>query len=246
MVAGLKLLNHKQLKTGDMSYSITINNAVVPIAIRKHATSRRIVLRYQQRNHCIALTLPRYVSIRQGLSFVEAKREWIAARLQEIPASIAFVHGQTLPVLGERFEIRHVGGRGVVQCDGTFLLVPGQEGFMSRRVRDFLKDTARRYIAQSATEKAALLGKRITKITLRDTHSHWGSCNHKGNLSFSWRLVFAPVEVLDYVICHEVAHLRYLNHSNDFWLTVEMLCPRYRELRQWLRQHANELQRYGG
>jgi hypothetical protein len=88
------------------------------------------------------------------------------------------------------------------------------------------------------------LGRPYTRITLRDTRSRWGSCASSGALSYSWRLIMAPPEVLDYVAAHEVAHLAEMNHSAAYWAGVARLLPGYEAPRQWLRAHGAGLHRY--
>ena len=92
---------------------------------------------------------------------------------------------------------------------------------------------------------AARIGKPITHITVRDTSSRWGSCSSAGNLSFSWRLVMAPDWIMDYVVAHEVAHLRHANHGPDFWGLVDDLGVNAKQARRWLNTNAQRLQRTG-
>lgn len=228
-----------------MSHSVIINGESLPILIRKHAKSRRMVIRYNPAGHSVSLTLPRYVSIRQGLRFVEEKRVWIEQRILEKKAPVPFADGQTIPLLGMLYTLQHVGGRGVVRIEGDTIIVPGDSAFMARRVREFLKRVARDTIAEIAAKKAKQLGKTVSKITLRDTSSRWGSCSHDGNLSFSWRLVFAPYDILEYVTCHEVAHLKHHDHSPAFWIAVGLLYPDYEKAKQWLKINGSELYAYG-
>ena len=144
-----------------------------------------------------------------------------------------------------REDIEHVGGRGVVRMENNFIIVPGDVGFMARRVREFLKAHAREEISRLAKDKAKRVGKTVKKISLRDTSSRWGSCSHDGNLSFSWRLVLAPHEVLEYLVAHEVAHLKEHNHSKAFWALVAQLFPAYEQAQQWLRRYGQKLYSYG-
>jgi predicted metal-dependent hydrolase len=88
------------------------------------------------------------------------------------------------------------------------------------------------------------LGRRYTRLTLRDTRSRWGSCSATGALSYSWRLILAPPRVLDYVAAHEVAHLAQMNHSPAFWAEVARLMPDYESPRAWLRREGSALHRY--
>lgn len=99
-------------------------------------------------------------------------------------------------------------------------------------------------ISLLAQSEAAALGVSYNRITLRDQRSRWGSCSSKGTLSFNWRLVLAPHDVLDYVVVHEVCHLVELNHSDAFWRLVQRRRPEYREPRRWLDEHGWEILAY--
>ncbi|RMD90830.1 MAG: M48 family peptidase, partial [Alphaproteobacteria bacterium] len=103
---------------------------------------------------------------------------------------------------------------------------------------------AREALAAACDRHAARLGRRYGRLSLRDTRSRWGSCSAEGNLNFSWRLVMAPPEVLDYVAAHEVAHLAEMNHSPAFWALVERLFPAHEAPRRWLRENGASLHRY--
>ncbi len=244
-------MTFKTLKTNipsKLAHSIALMTGAgeeeLPIVIRKNARSRNMVIRYQPLQHHISLTLPRHVSIAQGLHFVEEKRGWLEGQLRGTMKPVAFAEGQAIPVLGQVYTIVHAGGRGVVRIEDGQILVPGEREFLSRRLREWLKAQARDAIYGLAAEKSEILGKPFRKIGLRDTSSRWGSCNHKGHLSFSWRLVFAPYEVLAYVVCHEVAHLKYFDHSPAFWQTVSLLDPGQKAARQWLKTHGARLYAY--
>lgn len=103
---------------------------------------------------------------------------------------------------------------------------------------------ARERIALIAQSEARALGVAYTRLTLRDQRSRWGSCSSKGSLSFNWRLVLAPHDVLDYVVVHEICHLRELHHGPAFWKLVESRRPGYRESKQWLDDHGWEILAY--
>ena len=96
-------------------------------------------------------------------------------------------------------------------------------------------------VTMLAEEEAEELGVRWSRIEIRDQRSRWGSCSTRGTLSFNWRLVLAPFEVLDYVVVHELCHLREPNHSRRFWKLVEHRRPDWRAHRDWLHEHGPEL-----
>ena len=124
------------------------------------------------------------------------------------------------------------------------LRVEGNPAHSSRRLLDWLKREARRRIDERVFWYAAQLGVRPRRITIRDTTSRWGSCSSARSLSFSWRLILAPPAVLDYVVAHEVAHLRELNHKPRFWRLVESLGPEIDQSQTWLSEHGALLHRY--
>jgi predicted metal-dependent hydrolase len=99
-------------------------------------------------------------------------------------------------------------------------------------------------ISLLAQSEAAALGVSYTRLTLRDQRSRWGSCSSNGALSFNWRLVLAPHDVLDYVVVHEICHLAEHNHGPAFWRLVEQRRPSYRESKQWLDAHGWEILAY--
>ena len=103
------------------------------------------------------------------------------------------------------------------------------------------RSLAKAVFQQKAELYAHLMQVDYGRITVRDQKTRWGSCSAKGNLNFNWRLILAPEDVLDYVVIHELAHRREMNHSDRFWRIVESVMPDYRERRQWLRDHGDQL-----
>jgi len=112
------------------------------------------------------------------------------------------------------------------------------------RLKAFLKLQARGRLQVACEFYAERLGRGFGKITLRDTRSRWGSCSANGDLMFSWRLIMAPPEVLDYVAAHEVAHLVEMNHSAAYWDVVRGIYPDYEAPRCWLKANGGLLHRY--
>ena len=117
------------------------------------------------------------------------------------------------------------------------LLAPGEARDVESLLVEWLKAQARRIIAARVEELAACYGFTYRRIFIRNQRTRWGSCSSRANLSFNFRLVLAPPEVLDYVIVHELAHLRVPNHSRRFWQLVARLYPGYPRWRLWLRRH---------
>jgi predicted metal-dependent hydrolase len=217
------------------------------VSIRVSPRARRVGLRIDAAERKVELILPRGVAVKTGLRFLEAKRDWVAARLGALPQSVPFAEGAIVPVLGVPHRIGHEtdpAAPPVRIIDGE-IRVRGDPLYLARRVRDFLARTARDEIDPRARRLAARIGRQVAQVNVRDTKSRWGSCSGQGNLSFSWRLIFAPEPVLDYVIAHEVAHLVEMNHGPSFWRLVETLTPDSTWPRAWLKQHRTRLLAYG-
>lgn len=137
-------------------------------------------------------------------------------------------------------ELKRGKGRAPVLQDGS-LFVPGEDGQLGRRVEAFLKLGARDALSTACDGYSAQIGREYGRLTLRDVRSRWGSCTTEGNLMFSWRLIMAPPEILNYVAAHEVAHLAEMNHAPAFWEIVRTLDPNFKEHRHWLRENGAQL-----
>jgi predicted metal-dependent hydrolase len=230
-----------------------INQAVnqlglgVPVAIRISPRARRLSLRVDAVARGVELVLPRRFAANTAIGFVVRHRGWIAARVAAMPPPLRLADGTTVPVFGVPHRIRRItepAAAPVTIGDGE-IRVRGAPEHLPRRVIDHLKVLARRDFASRAHLLAARLGKSVTRVGVRDPKSRWGSCSAKGTLSFSWRLVFAPEQVIDYVVAHEVSHLVEMNHSPRFWRVVASLIPDTAGPRAWLRRHRTELFSYG-
>jgi predicted metal-dependent hydrolase len=217
-----------------------------PVRIVDNPRARRLTLRILPGGAGLSLTVPPHVGERQIDEFLDRHRLWAQTRLARQPAPVVAAAGQAIPFLGVEHRIELTGRlRGLVQAvtrDGeAVLLVPGEASSTPRRVEDYLKRRARSELDAAVQRHAATLGVRPRRIRLTDTTSRWGSCSSTRTLSFSWRIVMAPPEVLDYLVAHEVAHLRELNHSSAFWQIVRQLCPHMERHRAWLRNHGHTL-----
>lgn len=225
---------------------LMLEGRTVPLLIRRSRRARRITLRVDQRRDAVALVLPWRGSEAEGLRFAATKARWLLARLDELPPKVAFRDGATVSFQGADYVIRHrPDGRGGVWREAGELHVAGDSRHIARRVTDWLKRQARAEIVGKAHAAALRLGLQFKRITLRDTTTRWGSCSADGALAFSWRLILAPPAVLEYVVAHEVAHLKEMNHSRRFWTLVALLHPAPSRARAWLRANGTALQRYG-
>lgn len=230
-----------------MSQYIVSGTPPVEIILRKSKQARRISLRVSQLDGRVTLTLPHGVSTREAMEFAQDKGAWLRGHLAQRPESIDVAIGVEIPFEGTLLQVVGSAERRV-RVAGETLLVPAKttaaQARVAARLVGFLKIAARDRLAAASDHYANMIGCDYHRISLRDTRSRWGSCSSAGGLMYSWRLIMAPREVLQYVAAHEVAHLAEMNHSPAFWNKVEQMMPNYQEPRQWLRNHGTDLHRY--
>lgn len=223
---------------------------VFRVALKRVSTSRRYTLRVRAATRDVLLTMPARSSLKSAREFAERHAAWIGVRLARLPRPVAFTDSAKTPLRGVDHTIVHrPGERGVVWTEtsarGPLICVSGEEPHIERRVRDFLKREARKDIEAAVAVYAGKLGVAPRRITLRDTVSRWGSCSSTGALNFSWRLILAPPEILDYLAAHEVAHMVHMNHSPMFWKITHRLFPETERAEAWLKTHGALLHRFG-
>lgn len=226
-----------------MGEHVLPGNPPVAVTLRRSARARRISLRVSGVDGRVTLTLPHGVSEETALNFAQEKSAWLRRQMSKQPTQIHVAHGAALPIEGHMIQIAPGSGRRIV-VDGDVMQVPGHPHQVASRVQAWLKTHARHRLAEASDQYAAQIGRRFSRLTLRDTRSRWGSCTSEGGLMYSWRLILAPPEVLRYVAAHEVAHLVEMNHSPAFWSIVDRLYPSYDTPRRWLRENGSALHRY--
>jgi predicted metal-dependent hydrolase len=230
---------------------VVFDSSVYLVRLRRHRQARRYTLRIQAATREVILTMPPRGTLKEAREFAQKHGGWIAARLGRLPEAVCFAHGVMVPLRGMPHRIAHRrNARGTVwteaEGDGERLLcVAGDAPHINRRVGDFLRRQAKRELEAASLRHAAELGVSVTRVSVRDQASRWGSCSTTGVLSYSWRLILAPGFVLNYLAAHEVAHLVEMNHSARFWRLVRRLCPDHERAKTWLDVHGSDLHRYG-
>ncbi|MBT8409041.1 MAG: M48 family metallopeptidase [Alphaproteobacteria bacterium] len=224
-----------------MGQAVLTGNPPIEINLRRSGRARRISLRISRLDGRVTLTLPPRVPEREAMAFASEKESWIRKALAAQPVREEVGPGTVLPFAGTTLRLQAARVR-AARADGDTLLVP--QGREAKAALAFLREAARRRLLAASEGFAGELGHSVSRITLRDTRSRWGSCSSAGHLMYSWRLVLAPPDVLDYVAAHEVAHLQQMDHSPRFWDLVERLKPGWKAQRDWLRREGPDLHRF--
>ena len=216
----------------------------IPVVVTTRRGLRNITLRPKiNPRREIQISKPWLVSENAAIKFLVSKQKWVECVFQKCPTKVVLKPGDVIEFLGRTIELRHDATMRSNTLIGDVLCVGGDVRMFERRVRDFIK-------AEFLAELKNII--RTTpreywprRIALRDTASRWGSCSSTGTMSFSWRLAFAPRDVMRYVVMHELAHTKHMDHSAEFWATVrELYGFGVERAKRWLAQNGGQLHQY--
>ncbi len=230
---------------------VDIEGEQVPVRIRRSGRARRISLRADAINREIRITMPVYAPTSAAMDFIAQKQQWIAARLQSAPKVEPLTDGATVAFTGEPHRIVWIDGgsrtvRRILGDAGAELHVGGPHDRVPDRIQRWLKAEARRTFIDEIAEYCEKADEVCPRLMLGDPRSRWGSCSSRGTIALSWRLIMAPPSVRRSVIAHEVAHMRHMDHSRDFYAWFDALYEGDRKAAdRWLKMHGTALQQVG-
>jgi predicted metal-dependent hydrolase len=225
--------------------ALELSGEIVSYAVRRSARARRarIVVHPWEG---VEVVVPVRAAADTAERLVRSHGDWVLARLAERPtAPPPLADGAMIPWRGGSVPLHVLRGAGRARLTDLGLVVSVPDVADREAVRTAVERVARaearRLLTAEVAAAAAALGVRVAALSIRDPRTRWGSCTSTGRLSFSWRLVLAPPEVLRYVAVHEVCHILEPNHQPPFWALVERMLPGWRAHRLWLRRHGREL-----
>ncbi len=226
-------------RTFDISEAVGMDIKVV------NARGGKLLLKIDSKERRPVLSVPRFCSRKRAIAFVNDNMEWIIKNLQKLPELKYFSAGETILLFGVNVCVRHCPERrGGVWLEGSELCVSGGAEFLHRRVKDYIKARAQKEFYAASKALAARIGCELKGISIKDTKSRWGSCSTLKHINYSWRIALAPQNVINYLLAHEVAHLKHPDHSPAFWRCVAELEPTWESGRAWLKNHGKELYTY--
>lgn len=221
----------------------------IPVFINVRRGVRNITLRPRAgKKRQIDITRPWLASNASAMRFVEQKRRWLERFFQNAPVRSQLKSGDWFVFLDRQVQVVHDttirANRFILNDNGTYtLFVGGDEGMIENRVRMFIKSELLKQIKELVRKAPREFWPR--RICLRDTTSRWGSCSTTGTISFSWRLAMAPFDVMRYVVMHELAHMKHMDHSPEFWATVrELYGFGVERAKMWLNKNGSGLHQY--
>ncbi len=213
----------------------------IAYSVRRSERARRVRVTVDAARG-VEVVLPKRAAEREAAAAVTELRSWIERRVAEMDRmrELVAARGDTVPYLGTALELVPEAGRSRVLRRGQRLLVPDgpqRTGALER----WYRRAARVEIAARLDRACAATGGEYSSLTIRGQRTRWASCSREGGMSFNWRLLLAPAEILDYVVWHEVCHLEVMDHSPRFWALLARRCPDYRQHTRWLRRYGATL-----
>lgn len=223
--------------------ALQVGSRSVPLLFVQHPRARRYLLRLRS-DGAARVTIPRHGTISAARDFASRNIGWLEQQIQRLAAQpkfpVAWQAGTEILFRGEPVRI-HQDADGLI-CFSTER-IKGSSPMTDLRmaIQKHLHQLAAQELPPRVLELAARHDVNVFRVTVRDQKSRWGSCSRRGTISLNWRLIQAPAFVSDYIILHELAHRRQMNHSDKFWQEVARLCPDFLPAERWLKQHAKLL-----
>jgi predicted metal-dependent hydrolase len=223
---------------------IEIGDRTVPIEYVRNRRARRYVIRVTPDGR-VRATIPPFGSKGEAYAFAERERHWIERQLKKRiarPISASWIAGTSFLFRGEfvTLEIEPLS-KTICFADQRIDAVTDPSMDLRPLVERHLFRLASRELIPRTVELAQLHGLRVRRVAIRSQRTRWGSCSPTGTVSLNWRLVQMPALVSDYIILHELMHLREMNHSKAFWRCVEKVCPNHQIAERWIKEHADQM-----
>ncbi len=210
-------------------------------------SKRRTIALVIERDGSLTIRAPLRAPQAQIQQFIHDKTDWITRTREKLKSIVPtpareYTDGEKFPVLGSLFDLKLVKPqRPSLQFDNGFNLSSAAQKKGAAIFTRWYKERALEILTNRVDQYARQYKFNPKQIKINSAKTRWGSCSPNGTLNFTWRLVMAPLEVIDYVVVHELAHLRVKDHSSKFWNVVESIYPEYKKQRKWLREHGEKL-----
>jgi predicted metal-dependent hydrolase len=223
--------------------ALQVGARAVPLLMVHHPRARRYLLRLRP-DGTVRVTIPRRGTISAARDFALRNVGWLEQQFQRLAARpktpVSWNPGTEILFRGERVRIE-TDADGSIRFGSERLSISNAVADFRPAIEKHLRKLAAQELPPRVMELAAIHGVSVSRVSVRNQRSRWGSCSRRGTISLNWRLIQSPGFVRDYIILHELAHRWQMNHSEKFWQEVARLCPDYLEAERWVKQHAKLL-----
>ena len=216
----------------------------IEIIIKKNKLSRSYKLTFDKKRLSGLVSIPRHVSFRDGFIFAKENSNWLIEQYNEMMPLVIIENGEIIYFEGKRRKLIYLNDRkSNVELDDRSIIITNYNNAHQKIFYKWLKKRIFEKTKHAVLNFSKSLNVKIRNIKLSNSFSYWGSCNSSNDININWRLAFAPPEVLEYIIAHEMCHLVEFNHSKKFWKLVDKLITKRKSKEIWLKKNGNYLYR---
>ncbi len=239
-------------------YKINIENTTINYSINKKSNVKNITIKVKHPN-TVTIVSPKSVNNKFIHDLVVSKSRWILNKLNEFKNKesenppILLVDGDKIPYLGNYYTLNVYKEKSILKC----ALIFKEDKFIAKvpynissndqyiKLRELLVNWYLTEGSKLIKERISIYSKKLSlypeSITLKEQKTSWGTCSSKGNIYINWKILLAPLDIIDYVLVHELCHLKHMNHSKEYWSLVSTIFPNYKEKRNYLKENSLKL-----
>ncbi|WP_296644347.1 M48 family metallopeptidase [Romboutsia sp. 13368] len=239
-------------------YKINFENTIINYSINKKSNVKNITIKVKHPN-IVTVVSPKSVNDEFIHDLVVSKSKWILNKINEFKNKesenppILLVDGDKIPYLGNYYVLNVSKEKDIIKCSLTF----NEDKFVAKvpynissneqyiKLRELLINWYLTEGSKLIKERLTIYSKKLNlypySITLKEQKTSWGTCSSKGNIYINWKVLLAPLDIIDYVLVHELCHLKYMNHSKEYWSLVSTIFPDYKEKRNYLKENSLKL-----
>lgn len=226
------------------NHIISYKKQSIRLLIKKNKLSRNYKLTFDKKNLRGLVSIPYYVSFKSGLEFANENIEWLYKEIKKFLPLVLIRHNLSLLIMGKKMQIifeEDILNKILVQENN--IIIKSHNNSHEKMLKKWLVNQILMYSKNYVDTVSKSLRLNIKELKISNSFNYWGSCNSAGVIHLNWRLIFAPIQVLEYIIVHELCHLKEFNHTKNFWMLVKRFCPDYKNQILWLKKNDSYLYR---
>ena len=223
---------------------ISYNKKSIQLLIKKNKLSKNYKLTFDKKNLRGLVSIPNYVSFKSGLDFANENVKWLYEEINKILPLVLIKHNTSLLIMGKKMQIIFEDDTiNKIFVKKNFIIIKSHNDSHKKILKKWITNQILIHSKNYVDIVSKSLKLNINAIKISNSFNYWGSCNSAGVIHLNWRLIFAPTQVLKYIIVHELCHLKEFNHTNNFWMLVKKFCPDYKSQISWLKKNDIDLYR---
>jgi predicted metal-dependent hydrolase len=220
------------------NHIISYKKQSIRLLIKKNKLSRNYKLTFDKKNLRGLVSIPYYVSFKSGLDFANENIEWLYKEIKKFLPLVLIRNNLSLLIMGKKMQIifeEDILNKILVQKNN--IIIKSHNNSHEKMLKKWLVNQILMHSKNYVDTVSKSLRLNIKELKISNSFNYWGSCNSAGVIHLNWRLIFAPIQVLEYIIVHELCHLKEFNHTKNFWMLVKKFCPDYKNQILWLKKN---------